>query len=223
MADETQQIYGTADRVLRAGSRLVSWVFTPFLIPTLAFLTMFLFSYLRIMPIQFKLIVGNIVFVFTVLIPLLMIMLYKWISGLKIYDLGAREKRYMPFMLTIVSYASCVFMMWRLNIPWYMTGIVLVSLVAQVMCVLVNIRWKLSEHMAGTGCVVGGLLAFSTMFGYNPIPWLCLVILVSGVVGSARIILERHTLDEVLGGFALGLITAWSILNPSSILFRLFI
>ena len=223
MSDEQLQTCRKSDRALVIGSKVISWLFTPFLIPLLAFVAMFLFSYLRIMPLQYKLIVGNIVFVFTILIPVLMILLYKWIGKIKMYELGTREKRYMPFMLTIISYCSCLFMMWRLNIPWFMTAIILAALVIQVMCVLINIRWKLSEHMAGAGCIIGGLAVFSSLFGYNPLPWLCVFILIAGCLGSARIILHHHTLGEVLGGFALGFFTAWTILNPTNLIFRLFI
>ena len=43
-------------------ARVTSMVFTPFSIPFLSFLVLFLFSYLRIMPIQYKLIVLGIVY-----------------------------------------------------------------------------------------------------------------------------------------------------------------
>ena len=46
-----------ADRSLIRTARVISAIFTPFSIPFLAFLILFLFSYLRIMPIQYKLIV----------------------------------------------------------------------------------------------------------------------------------------------------------------------
>ena len=90
-------------------------------------------------------------------------------------------------------------MMHRLNIPWYMTGIIFASLIVMIICVIVNLKWKLSEHMAGAGAIIGGLVAFSALFGYNPVGWLCIFILVAGVLGTARIILQHHTLGEVMG------------------------
>ena len=35
--------------------------------------------------------------------------------------------------------------------------------------------------MAGVGAIVGGLVSFSALFGYNPVWWLCLFILIAGV------------------------------------------
>ena len=213
-----------ADRTLIRTARVISAIFTPFSIPFLAFLILFLFSYLRIMPIQYKLIVLGVPCCFTILMPTLTIFLFRKINGFSPEDLGERKRRFMPFLLTITSYVFCLVMMHRLNIPWYMTGIILAALIMMVICIVVNLKWKLSEHMAGVGAIVGGLVSFSALFGYNPVWWLCLFILIAGVLGTARIILQHHTLGEVLVGFAVGLICSLLVLHPlSNILFRIFL
>ena len=213
-----------ADRTLIRTARVISAIFTPFSIPFLAFLILFLFSYLRIMPIQYKLIVLGVVYCFTILMPTLTIFLFRKINGFSPEDLGERKRRFMPFAVTITSYVFCLVMMHRLNIPWYMTGIILAALIMMVICIVVNLKWKLSEHMAGVGAIVGGLVSFSALFGYNPVWWLCLFILIAGVLGTARIILQHHTLGEVLVGFAVGLICSLLVLHPlSNILFRIFL
>lgn len=223
MTDGKVLTYRVADRGLIRTAQVVSWVFTPFSIPFLAFLALFLFSYMRMMPMYYKMVVLSIVGCFTIVIPAVMIFLFKYINGLKMQELGERRKRYMPFLLTIMSYVCCLFMMRKLNIPWYMTGIILAALLVQLFCVLMNLKWKLSEHMAGAGSVVGGVVSFSALLGYNPLLLLCAFILISGVLGSARIVLRHHTLSEVLGGFLLGYVCSMLVLNPSSLLFRLFI
>jgi hypothetical protein len=202
------------DRAVRGAARFVSIVFTPFAIPTAAFLALFLFSYLRIMPVQYKLIVMSIVFSFTVVIPALTIYLFCSIRGLAWYGSGDRKRHFMPCLLTIISYIFCLLMMHRLNIPWYMNGIILASLLAMIVFLLVNLKWKLSEHSGGAGGVIGGFVSFSALFGYNPVLWLCIFILAAGTLGSARIILGHHKLDEVLLGFAVGLICSLLVLHP---------
>lgn len=213
-----------ADKTLIRTAKVISAVFTPFSIPFLAFLVLFIFSYLRIMPLQYKLIVLGVVYCFTILMPTLTIFIFRKINGFSPEELVERKRRYIPFILTITSYVFCLLMMHRLNIPWYMTGIILSALVVMIICVIVNLKWKLSEHMAGAGAVIGGLVAFSSLFSYNPVWWLCLFILVAGVLGTARIILRHHTLGEVMGGFAVGLICSLLVLHPlSNILFRIFL
>ena len=216
------EVHLIEDKTLIRISRLVSALFTPFSIPFLAFLALFLFSYLSIMPIQYKLIVLGIVYCFTIMMPVLTIFIFRKINGFSAQELSERKKRYTPFFLTIISYVFCLVMMNRLNIPWYMSGIILAALIMMVICVIVNLKWKLSEHMAGAGAVIGGLVAFSALFGYNPVWWLCGFIMVAGVLGTARIILRHHTLGEVLGGFAVGLVCALMVLHPSANSFYFF-
>ena len=207
-----------ADKTMLRVARVTSIVFTPFSIPFLAF------SYLRIMPILYKGIVLGIVYCFTILTPTITIFLFRKINGFARQELSERKKRYVPILLTIISYVFCLLMMRKLNIPWYMTGIIFVSLVISIICILVNLKWKLSEHMAGMGGIIGGLVSFSALFSYNPVVWLCLFILIAGILGSARIVLGHHTLGEVLSGFVVGLVCSFLILHPAyNLIFRVFL
>ena len=213
-----------ADKTMLRVARVTSIVFTPFSIPFLAFLVLFLFSYLRIRPILYKGIVLGIVYCFTILTPTITIFLFRKINGFARQELSERKKRYVPILLTIISYVFCLLMMRKLNIPWYMTGIIFVSLVISIICILVNLKWKLSEHMAGMGGIIGGLVSFSALFSYNPVVWLCLFILIAGILGSARIVLGHHTLGEVLSGFVVGLVCSFLILHPAyNLIFRVFL
>ena len=213
-----------ADKTMLRVARITSIVFTPFSIPFLAFLVLFLFSYLRIMPILYKGIVLGIVYCFTILTPTITIFLFRKINGFARQELSERKKRYVPILLTIISYVFCLLMMRKLNIPWYMTGIIFVSLVISIICILVNLKWKLSEHMAGMGGIIGVLVSFSALFSYNPVVWLCLFILIAGILGSARIVLGHHTLGEVLSGFVVGLVCSFLILHPAyNLIFRVFL
>lgn len=213
-----------ADRTLIKTARIVSAVFTPFSIPFVAFLILFLFSYLNIMPLAYKLIVLGVVYCFTILMPTLTIFLFRKINGFEAKDLTDRKKRYVPYLLTIISYVFCMLMMRKLNIPWYMSGIILTALLMMLISIILNLKWKLSEHMLGMGGIVGGVVSFSALFGYNPVWWLSLFILIAGVLGTARIILQHHTLSEVLTGFMVGFICALLVLHPiANILFRIFL
>ncbi|MDR0892973.1 MAG: phosphatase PAP2 family protein [Mediterranea sp.] len=196
-------------------ARLTSAVFTPFYIPFLCFLVLFLCTYLSMMPIRYKIIVLGIVYCFTILTPMVSIFLFRKINGLLAEEMSQRKNRYMPILLTIISYAFCLMMMRKLNLPWYMTGVILTFLILSVACIAVNLRWKLSEHMVGMGAVVGGLVMFSHLFGYNPVWWLSLFIIAAGVLGSARIVLGHHTLGEVMSGFTVGFLCALWVFNPN--------
>ena len=99
------------EKRLRTASRIISGIFNPFIIPFGGFLVLFLFSYLRIMPFQYKLIVLAVVYCFTILMPMLTIFLFQKINGWGIKELSHREKRFIPYILTIMAYVFCLLMM----------------------------------------------------------------------------------------------------------------
>jgi membrane-associated phospholipid phosphatase len=55
-------------------------------------------------------------------------------------------------------------------------------------------------------------MAFALFFDFNPLWWLSLVFIIAGMVGTSRIILRQHSLSQVLGGFGVGLITAFIVI-----------
>ena len=186
-------------------SRIISAVFTPFMVPFVAFCLLLFLTYLRILPLSYKLTVLGMVYSFTILLPMLSIYLFQKINGWGIKELSDREKRFFPYALTILCYVACLLTMYRIHLPRYMCGIIAATLLCMLICTLVNMKWKISTHMASSGLMVGGLLSYSFLFQFNPVWWLCGFILLSGMLGSARIILRQHTLFEVGGGFFAGL------------------
>lgn len=194
------------EKYLRNSARVLSALFTPFYVPTVGFLALFLFTYLRMLPLSYRVMVTGIVYVFTVLLPILGICAYQKINGWNMRHLGQKEKRIIPYVMTIAAYLCCLLLMYRMGIPRYLSGILVASLMAIIACALVNIVWKISVHMAAIGEFVGGLVSFSFIFYYNPLGWLCFSILLSGALGTSRMVLRQHTLAQVLVGFLVGFV-----------------
>lgn len=129
-------------------ARILSAVFTPFMVPFVAFVLLFLFTYLRILPLQYKLIVLAIVYCFTILLPMLSIYLMQKINGWSLHELGKRERRYVPYILTILSYVGCLITMYRYHLPRYMGGIIVATLLCMVICALINLKME-NQHPHG--------------------------------------------------------------------------
>lgn len=194
------------EKYLRISARVLSAVFTPFYVPTVGFVALFLFTYLRMLPLSYQIIVLGIVYAFTVLLPMLGIYIYQKINGWNLRHLGDKEKRIVPYAMTILSYVCCLLLMYRLNIPRCLSGILVAALMGMIICAIINVWWKISAHMAAIGEFVGGLVSFSFVFYYNPLGWFCFVILLSGALGTSRMILRQHTLSQVLVGFLIGFV-----------------
>lgn len=189
-------------------ARLLSMLFTPFYLPIVGIALLFLFSYLNMFPWSYKIPVLLMVYLFTVMLPSLLIHVYRRYQGWNLIELGHREKRMIPYILSIISYFTCVYVMERLHMPHFMGSIIVAALAVQIVCALINIWWKISTHTAAIGGVAGALFAFSYYLGFNPVWWLCLVIIVAGMVGTSRMILRQHSLSQVVGGFAVGFLCA---------------
>lgn len=186
-------------------SRTLSVIFHPFLVPLFAYTLLFSFTYLNIMPLTYVASVLSIILTFTLLAPGIFILLYQWTNRWTIKDISERRRRFIPYLLTMMSYATCLILMHRMHFPYYFTGIIVAALMSMGVCTLLNLRWRISIHLAGCGMFVGGLLAYSLLFHFNPVWWLCGFILVSGTQGTARISYHQHTLLEVFVGFVVGM------------------
>lgn len=194
-------------------ARIISIIFTPFYLPTVGMMTLFLFSYLSLLPWLFKIEVLGMVYFFTVLLPIMLIRLYRSLQGWTLIELGQRERRAVPYIISIGCYFACTYTMATLHIPHFMSSILVAALVIQIVCAIVNSWWKISTHTAAIGGVMGGLFAFAEIFGFNPVWWMCLVFLLAGLLGTCRMILRQHSLSQVVGGFFVGIVcSAVSIL-----------
>ena len=189
-------------------ARIVSMVFTPFYLPFMGMVILFVFSYLSMFPWAYKLQVLTMVYLFTILLPTLMIHLYRRYQGWNLIELGHRERRMVPYIISILCYFTCIYVMEHLHMPHFMGSIVVAALLVQIVCALINVWWKISTHTAAIGGVGGALFAFAYYLGFNPVWWLCLVFILGGIIGTCRMILRQHSLPQVLVGFWVGFLCA---------------
>ena len=187
-------------------ARIVSMLFTPFYLPLVGLMALFMFSYLGLMPWGYKLQVLTLVYLFTILLPTVLIHLYRRYQGWSLIELGHRERRIVPYVISILCYFFCIYLMDMLHIPHFMQTILSAALAIQIVCALINVWWKLSTHTAAIGGVAGSLFVFGELFGFNPVWWLCLVLILAGILGTSRMILRQHSLLQVVAGFLVGVV-----------------
>lgn len=189
-------------------ARIVSMLFTPFYLPVIGLAVLFTFSYLSMFSWVYKIQVLLLAYLFTILMPTLLIHLYRRYQGWSLIELGHRERRMVPYIISIICYFTCIYVMERLHMPHFMSSIIVAALLVQIVCALINLWWKISTHTAAIGGVGGALFAFAYYMGFNPVWWLCLVFIIAGVLGSCRMILRQHSLSQVVVGFWVGFFCA---------------
>lgn len=196
------------ERQIILAARILSMLFTPFWLPIIGLIVLFLFTYMSIFPWYYKLQVLILVYLFTILLPTALIHIYRRYQGWNLIELGHREKRMIPYLLSIGCYYACFYIMQRLHMPHFMGAIVVAALVVQIVCAIINVWWKISEHTAAIGGMTGALFAFAEYLNFNPVWWMSLLFIVAGMLGTSRMILRQHSLGQVVGGFWVGFLCA---------------
>jgi len=196
----------TREKGIILTARIISLVFTPFYLPIVGLAALFLFSYMNLMPWAYKFQVLAMVYLLTVVLPTFLIRVYRHYHGWSLFELGSKERRMVPYVISILCYFFCIYLMDYLHIPHFMSSIVTAALFIQITCALINVWWKISTHTAAIGGVAGALFVFAEFFGFNPVWWLCLVFVLAGILGTSRMILRQHSLSQVIVGFFVGII-----------------
>jgi hypothetical protein len=173
------------------------------------FVILFTVTYMQILPWRYKLWVLCSTYIFTIGLPVLGIFLYRRLSGLTASQLRQRKARFWPYIISFVCYAVYLRIMYVMHLPRFMCGIVVGALFIQGVCLLLNLRWKVSMHAAGAGGIIGALMAYSVVFAFNPVLWLCGAVLLDGMVMTSRMILRQHTLWQVWMGTLVGIVCGY--------------
>lgn len=196
-------------RTVIVAARLLSALFRPMYYSLVGFVILFTVTYMQILPWRYKLWVLCSTYIFTIGLPVLGIFLYRRLSGLTASQLRQRKARFWPYIISFVCYAVYLRIMFVMHLPRFMCGIVVGALFIQGVCLLLNLRWKVSMHAAGAGGIIGALVAYSVVFAFNPVPWLCGTVLLDGMVMTSRMILRQHTLWQVWTGTFVGIVCGY--------------
>ncbi len=152
----------------------------------------------------------QLLFIFgcTFLIPL-MAMFYlkstKVIGSLKMED---REDRVLPFTMVCIIYVAGAIMFYlKLNNVYFLPAVKVLAVITfnVIMVTLITYFWKISIHSCGVGGI-SGLIISMDMFQFQSFRiWEVIgVLLVSGIVMSARLYLRTHTQSQVYLGYLAG-------------------
>ena len=196
-------------RTVIVAARLLSALFRPMYYSLVGFVILFTVTYMQILPWRYKLWVLCSTYIFTIGLPVLGIFLYRRLSGLTASQLRQRKARFWPYIISFVCYAVYLRIMFVMHLPRFMCGIVVGALFIQGVCLLLNLRWKVSMHAAGAGGIIGALVAYSVIFAFNPVLWLCGAVLLDGMVMTSRMILRQHTLWQVWMGTLVGIVCGY--------------
>ena len=151
-----------------------------------------------------------LVFIGTCLVPGLLIFYLYRTGFLTDLAMPRRTDRRLPYWLTGGVYALVTYLfMFRLSLVSDTSpavSILLGSITVSILLVgVINMTWKISAHAVGVGGVLGAVAFLFLKHGDTDlfVPFVGLLAL-SGLVGTARLQLNAHTLSQVGAGLLLG-------------------
>ncbi len=201
--------------ILTKISQVVSAVFHPLLMPAYGMAMALQWSELQVLPFQTKLMVTMIVFVLTGLFPMMIIGIMSRLRLIKNRSLNDRGDRRLPYAASLLLYIATICYLYLVYAPWLLIAFMCGGALALLIVLIINRWWKISAHATAIGGMVALTLVLICHLPEDGIRlWLLIAVLMaSGLVGTARLILRRHTPAQIYAGYANGLICV--ILMPN--------
>lgn len=184
-------------------AKILSIAFTPLLAPTYGVIISLNFTFIALMsPLSTRIIVTLAILALTCIIPLSAIALLFKLGKISDPGVNQQKDRLVPYIITIVSYVASAIYLSNIHAPEWMPMFMIGGGLAAIASALINLKWKISAHGAGMGGLIA--LIFSIWSnGYATFDYMyltCIVILLTGLVGTSRLILKCHTFEQVLAG-----------------------
>ena len=189
-------------------ANIISYVFHPMLFPVYSFFFInacypFLFAHLdKVERMRlFMVLLTN-----TILFPGITMIMIKQLGFAKSLKMRNRKERILPYI------AMCVFSFWtfmvirKLAVGDMFTHVMLGSCFSIFMAFFFNNFYKISIHAVGAGSFVAIALVVTMASNYNLVAVFLLMILLAGVIGTARLYLKAHTFRDIYTGYMVGVL-----------------
>jgi hypothetical protein len=197
-------------KLLRYIAKFISFIFHPLFIPT--FFMYFLiivvpYKFEGISPWQLKMRVFS-VFWLTAFFPSFAVFLLWRLKFSESIFLRTQKERIIPYVITMffywwMYYLSRNFKDQPIDLKYFYFGI----FIATSLGLIVNNFIKVSLHAIGISGLLMAILLVSMNYPTINLIWLLFVILIAGIVISARMIVSDHTKQELMVGFGIGIFT----------------
>ncbi len=159
----------------------------------------------------------------SMMFPLIAILMMKALGLIKSLEMEDKMERIGPLIVTGLFYMWLYVNIRNNNIvPEAFSFFILGSTIAVFIALLLNSFTKISLHTIGAGGLAAGmiLIVYNWSYGLVDIPFafldfqlrisdrliVMIVIMVAGLVGTSRLYLGSHKVDEIYGGYLVGIL-----------------
>lgn len=152
-----------------------------------------------------------LVFAFSFVLPIINIFILYKLKRIPSFVLSNQNDRTYPYVLTALFYFGLFYLLSDINIWPSIKFFIIGAGLAIALTAIINLKYKISAHMVGLGGLLGVLIAVSNIIRFDMTVYYIVVILIAGIVGSARLVLKEHQPSQIYSGFILGLLVQLSL------------
>lgn len=152
-------------------------------------------------------IVFSTIFVTTFVIPMIFMFILKKVGVIKSITMERREDRFIPLIIMVIFLYTTQTLFRDVTALGFFNFFIVCNIILCSIVFWINIYWKISLHAIGCGSLVSIIFILTSISVEIFLPYLFAAIIISGVVGSARLYLKSHSASQVYTGFAVGFIT----------------
>jgi len=192
---------------MRVLSQALSYIFHPIMIPLYAVIYLMATNPFRYHDLTTN--VGGYVaiylFMYTVVLPGVAVLFMRRMGLVKSMQLRERGERLLPLMIMTFFFFSAYLALNKSEFHPDLAKILLAASITVILSyVITAFSKKISLHTIGMGALVAVVMYSSAFAVYSVSWWLFLIVLIAGLVGTARLYLNAHTPREVYQGYFLG-------------------
>ena len=191
-------------------SQLISIVFHPLLLTTYLVLVFgFLFPPMLMLPHDKLFVFAGVIFAITFALPALNLIIFRQFKIISSLSMSDRKDRTTPFIFIAILYVMvAALFVYRIHLSVNFTKIMIITSTLVVVTCLITFFYKVSVHSLAMWGAVGIILPLNKVAGGSLLYATIALVLIAGLVMTARLQLNAHTPREILvgalTGFAIG-------------------
>lgn len=205
----------TWERVLDGFSHFLSWALVPLLVPVYGILFIFRLSVLDVIPAGLQTAVTFVILGINFVAPMLLIFLLKIMGVVQDPGLNERKERPIPYLISAICFGCSAWFVASRGAPVWVAMFFCGGAAASLINLLINFKWKISAHAAAVAGLVALLIRLQRDVAVEShlFVWLLITVGCAGLLGSARVWLNRHTVWQVLAGYVVGFCSVFFLMS----------
>ncbi|RPD95831.1 hypothetical protein EGM88_11460 [Aureibaculum marinum] len=188
-------------------AKLISFVFHPIIVPIASVLLYFIIIPNHI-PKEIAYRILLLVFVSTYILPIFLLFILRKIKLIDNFYMDSIKERKFP----VIFYTVLCYLIGNLLLKFNIVDILGYSFMASslslaLVYILFIFNFKTSLHSLAIAGQIGFIIIISFQYKINLLPLIMALFILLGVISTARLQLKAHTLQEIIIGFFIGIVS----------------